>query len=137
METPATPRMKTGVRNFDELLHGGLPTGSVVVVAGPPGAGKTILAQQVCLNYATPTARVLYFSTLSEPTAKTLRYLSQFRFFEAKKLDEAIQFVDLGMISRAHGLEETANLVMEQVKKVKPAIVVIDSFRVFDDLAKS
>jgi circadian clock protein KaiC len=91
----------------------------------------------MCFHTASAAQRVLYFNTLSEPTAKTLRYLSQFSFFDAGKLDTAIQFVDLGVILRAKGLGETSKLIMDHVKKVKPAIVVIDSFKVFDDLAMS
>jgi len=131
-------RVETGVRNLDALYQGGLPKGSVIVLAGPPGAGKTILTQQICFHTASAQQRVLYFSTLSEPTAKTLRHLTQFSFFDPKKIDTGdIQFIDLGVILRTKGLEQTSKLLMEQVKKIKPAIVVIDSFRVFDDLAHS
>jgi circadian clock protein KaiC len=131
-------RIETGVRNLDALFQGGLPQGSVVVLAGPPGAGKTILTQQICFHNASAGQRVLYFNTLSEPTAKTLRHLTQFSFFDVEKLDAGgIQFVDLGVILRTKGLEQASSLIMEQVRKVKPAIVVIDSFRVFDDLARS
>lgn len=134
---PRDSKLQTGVRNLDALFGGGIPTGSVVVVAGPPGAGKTILTQQLCFHNATPARPALYFSTLSEPTAKTLRYLKPFRFFDAAKLDGAVQFVDLGDLVRAQGLEATSQLIMERVRQVKPAIVVIDSFKVFDDLARS
>jgi circadian clock protein KaiC len=130
-------RLETGVRNLDAIVNGGLPTGSVTVISGPPGSGKTILAQQICFHHAAPKSRVLYFSTLSEPTAKTLRYLKQFSFFDQRKLDAGIQFVDLGVIVRTDGLEQTSALMMEHLKKVKPGIVVIDSFKTFDDLAKS
>lgn len=131
-------RIETGIRNLDALLMGGLPRGSVVIVGGPPGSGKTIFTQQICFNAASKAQRVLYFNTLSEPTAKTLRYLSKFRFFDAKKLDEgSVQFVDLGGVLRSHGLEEASKLIMERVKAVKPSIVVIDSFKVFDELARS
>ena len=41
------------------------------------------------------------------------------------------------MLLRSQGLEQVSALIMEQIKRVKPAIVVIDSFKVFDDLAKS
>ncbi|WP_437944311.1 ATPase domain-containing protein [Sorangium sp. So ce281] len=133
----AIARIETGVRNLDALFGGGLPKGSIVVVAGPPGAGKTILTQQICFHNASARARVLYFSTLSEPTAKTLRYLNQFDFFDPGKIDGGIQFVDLGAILRTKGLDGASRLVMDHVKKVKPSIVVIDSFKVFDDLAKS
>ena len=130
-------RIETGVRNLDELFDAGLPRGSCTVIGGPPGAGKTILSQQICFHNASAKRPALYFSTLSEPTAKTLRYLKQFSFFDPGKLDDGVQFVDLGMLLRTKGLEETSKLIMEKVKQVKPAIVVIDSFKAFDDLARS
>jgi len=130
-------RIPTGVRNLDEIVHGGWPQGSVTVIAGPPGSGKTILTHQICFHNASPKRRVLYFNTLSEPSAKTLRYLSQFTYFDRDKLDTGIQFIDLGGILRTKGLQDAQALIMEHLKKIKPAIVVIDSFKVFDDLAKS
>jgi circadian clock protein KaiC len=137
-KTKDLARITTGVRNLDDLFFGGVPAGSVTAIGGAPGAGKTILTQQICFHNASPKRRVLYFSTLSEPTAKTLRYLSQFSFFDATKLDDGgIQFVDLGIILRNEGLEQASSLIMARVKKVKPAIVVIDSFKAFDDLSKS
>jgi circadian clock protein KaiC len=66
-------RLPTGVRNLDEILHGGWPIGSVTLIGGPPGSGKTILAQQLCFRQAAPERPALYFNTLSEPSAKTLR----------------------------------------------------------------
>lgn len=134
---PGVRRLESGVRNFDALCGGGLPTGSVTVIAGPPGSGKTILTQQLIFHNASAKQRVIYFSTLSEPTAKTLRYLGQLSFFQPALLDGAIEFIDLGMIMRAKGLAEATAAVMTHVQKVKPAIVVIDSFRVFDDLSAS
>ncbi|HEX7602819.1 MAG TPA: ATPase domain-containing protein, partial [Polyangiaceae bacterium] len=130
-------RVATGVPNVDALLCGGLPKGSISVLAGPPGAGKTTLAHQFCFHNGTAKHPALYFSTLSEPTAKTLRYSSQFAFFDAAKVETAVQFVDLGVLLRGEGLEATAKLLMAHVRRVKPALVVIDSFKVFDDLAHS
>ena len=75
------PRVPTGISNLDELLQGGLPKGSVAVVSGPPGSGKTILTQQICFHNASPKNRALCLGTLSEPTAKTLRHLQPFSFF--------------------------------------------------------
>ena len=118
------PRIKTGVRNMDELFDGGLPKGSTIVIGGPPGSGKTILTQQICFHTASATERVLYFGTLSEPTAKRLRYLSLFSFFDSAKLDEGgIQFIDLGAILREEGLDQASSMVMEQVRATNPAIV--------------
>ncbi|HMJ40023.1 MAG TPA: ATPase domain-containing protein, partial [Verrucomicrobiae bacterium] len=40
-------RLRTGVPRLDVVLGGGLPVGSLTVIAGAPGSGKTILAQQI------------------------------------------------------------------------------------------
>src|ERR1700687_872610 len=131
------PRIQTGVSNLDAIFNGGLPKGSLTVLSGPPGSGKTILTQRVCFHNASAKSSVLVLSTLSEPTAKTLRYLQQFSFFDPKKLEQGVHFVDLGVMLRTKGLEAATALIMQHLKKIKPAIVVIDSFKAFDDLAKS
>jgi circadian clock protein KaiC len=129
--------LETGIPNLDAIFHGGIPTGTTMAVAGPPGSGKTILTQQICFHHATQGGRVLYFNTLSEPTAKMLRYLRPFSFFNPALIDERIRFIDLGVMLRAKGLELTCNLLMEHLKQFNPSMVVIDSFKVFDDLAQS
>ena len=131
-------RVVTGIHNLDAIFNGGIPEGSVTVVSGPPGSGKTILTQQICFHNASTDRRILVFGTLSEPTAKTLRHLRQFAFFDPEKLGEAgIQFVDLGVLLRTKGLDAAMGLSMQHLKTVNPTMVVIDSFKVFDDLARS
>jgi circadian clock protein KaiC len=131
-------RVVTGIQNLDAIFNGGIPEGSVTVVSGPPGSGKTILTQQICFNNASADRRILAFGTLSEPTAKTLRHLRQFAFFDPEKLGEhGIQFVDLGVLLRTKGLEAAMGLILQHLKTVNPTMVVIDSFKVFDDLARS
>ena len=139
-EIPMTAKdhlVSTGIRNLDEILSGGLVKGSSVALAGPPGSGKTILAQQIAFHSATPKNPVLFFSTLSEPGAKTLFYLNKFSYFDQKKVDDCIHFVDLGVLLRTKGLTQTLEIIMEHLKKIKPALVVVDSFKVFEDLAAS
>lgn len=130
-------RVRTGVPNLDAMLGGGLPKGSITVIGGAPGTGKTILAQQICFHVANAKRKVVYFGTLSEPTAKTLRYLSELSFFDAEKMDLAVEFIDLGIILRTKGNEECAKLLKAHIKRARPAIVVIDSFKALDDLVSS
>ena len=129
--------ISTGIPNLDAMLAGGLIKGATAAIAGPPGSGKTILAQQIAFNIATPKTPVLFFSTLSEPGAKTLFYLNKFKYFDAKKFDECVHFVDLGVLLRAKGLKESLKLLLEHVEKIKPALVVVDSFKVFGEMASS
>jgi circadian clock protein KaiC len=131
-------RIATGIRNLDDVLHGGFPRGELTVLAGTPGAGKTIFAEQVIFKNASPKNPAIIFQTLSEPTAKTLRYLKQFSFFDPKMIEDgSVTFIDLGEILRSDGLEQAVELLMSHVKKVKPSFVVIDSFKVFEDLART
>lgn len=137
-KTPMTPRFEfisTGIPNFDEILAGGLIKGSSTALVGPPGSGKTILAQQIAFHNATPEHPVLYFSTLSEPGAKTLFYLRKFDYYDAKKLDESIHFVDLGVLLRAKGLPQTLEIIFDRMRKLEPSLVVVDSVKIFEDLA--
>src|SRR6202034_2773956 len=43
----------------------------------------------------------------------------------------------IGLMLRTKGLQAVSALILEHVKKIKPALVVIDSFKVFDDMANS
>jgi circadian clock protein KaiC len=135
-KSPKIERLKTGIKNLDALFggEGGLPKGSITVLAGSPGAGKTTLAQQICFFNATKTERALIFQTLSEPSAKTMKYMSQFRFFKPEKVSESVEFIDLGGILRSNGIASASSTMMEHIKRVKPSLVMIDSFKVFDDL---
>jgi len=45
-------RIKTGISGLDEILNGGIPKGSVVLLSGPAGSGKTILGMQFIVNGA-------------------------------------------------------------------------------------
>ena len=130
-------RILTGVKNLDAMLGGGLPRDTVTVLAGTPGAGKTTLAQQICFNNATPESRVLIFQTLSEPVAKTMKYMGNFSFFDPKKLGKSVEYVDLGGLLRSKGLANASQMMLKHIKRVSPAFVVIDSFKVFEDLAES
>lgn len=130
------PRIPTGIPNLDGLLDGGIPRGSALMIGGAPGSGKTILAHQICFHNATPEHPVLVFHTLSEPTAKTLLYLSQFDYYDPAKMNASVRHVDLGAILRKDGLADSVSMVMDHVKREKPAIVVIDGFKVFDDLSE-
>jgi len=40
------PIVRTGIKGFDEMIEGGLPKGSITIVSGPTGSGKTLLALQ-------------------------------------------------------------------------------------------
>ncbi len=137
MSKSGIDRIATGIPNLDRITGGGLPKNSVTAICGAPGTGKTILAQQICCHNMSPQRPVLFFNTLSEPALKTLRFLQEFRFFDPASIDTVFHIVDLGETLQEGGLEMAYRAIMSQIKQVKPAFVVIDSFKVFGDFARS
>ena len=44
------PKLRTGIRQLDRLLYGGLPFGGVALISGKPGEGKSTFASQILIN---------------------------------------------------------------------------------------
>ena len=131
-------RTTTGVAGLDLLLGGGLQPGAVVVMAGAPGTGKTILAQQTCFANATAEHKCVYYTTVSEPHTKLVRHLEQFSFFDPEALGSRVEHIHLGDFLRPARQDGLAPLVSEIVRKTldeEPAIVVVDSAKMLRDFA--
>jgi circadian clock protein KaiC len=129
-------RLTTGVPGLDVILGGGLEPGSVTVLAGAPGAGKTILAQQMCFANATPGHQAVYYTTLSEPHSKLLRHLESFDFFTSDALGTLVEYLHLGDLIRDDRPGRMGPLVDEVTRKTmddEPALVVIDSAKALKD----
>jgi circadian clock protein KaiC len=127
-------RLSTGDAALDRILDGGLPVRSLTVVAGEPGAGKTLFALQMLFHLARQGKKGLYFTTLSEPSLKLLSYMQQFTFFDEDAVGEQVTFVDLGSVVRGRNAEDTLKAIRDRVEREEPAIVVIDSFKAIRDL---
>jgi circadian clock protein KaiC len=131
---PVLERLTTGSAAFDRILGGGLPARSLNVIAGEPGAGKTLFALQMLFALARQGKKGLYFATLSEPSLKLLKYMQQFSFFDEALLERGVVFADLGSVIRRQGAEATLNEIAARVEREQPAVVVIDSFKAVRDI---
>ena len=130
--------LPTGVPGLDLVLGGGLEQGAVVVLAGGPGTGKTILAQQICFARATAAHKCVYYTTVSEPHTKLVRHLEPFTFFDREALDETVEYIHLGSLlwpRREDGLEPLVSEVVRKTLEEEPAVVVIDSTKMLGDFA--
>jgi circadian clock protein KaiC len=130
-------RISSGVPKLDTILGGGLPLGSLIVVAGSPGTGKTVLAQQICFANATAERKAIYYSTISEPPEKFIAHLEVFDFFDRAALVDRIEFINLGdmLQSEGEGLEAMMNEIVRKVLTENPAIVVVDSAKALRDFS--
>jgi DNA repair protein RadA/Sms len=110
-------RLPTGIGELDRVLGGGLVPGSVVLLGGDPGIGKSTLLLQAAARLASSGRRVLYVS--SEESAHQTRLRAE-RVFDG----------DLAALADLYVLAET-NLgrIVEQARAVRPAAIVLDSIQ--------
>lgn len=105
-------RMKTGFQELDRVLGGGIVPGSLVLVGGDPGIGKSTLLLQVCRNLA-DTSEILYIS--GEESLQQIK-------MRAQRIGEFSERLQLFCDTSLERIEQV-------VERVKPQAVVIDSIQ--------
>jgi circadian clock protein KaiC len=106
-------------------------------VMGHPGSGKTIFAEQLIFHNAAEGRPILYFTTLSEPLPKVVRYLQGFTFFDEAKLGTEVIYEDIGPQLAKEGAAALVPLLTAAIREYSPKIIVIDSFKAVHDLSAS
>ncbi len=130
--------LTTGDASLDTILGGGVAAGSLLVIGGPPGSGKTILAQQMCFANATAERPALYYTTWSEPHDKLVRHLSPFAFFDDGALGERMEFIHLADLvdTGTSGLGGAADEILRRSVASTPSVIVIDSSKALHDVVE-
>lgn len=105
-------RYHTGLREFDRVLGGGIVKGSINLLSGDPGIGKSTLLLQIC-EYLGQNYRILYVS--GEESVRQLKLRAQRLGVDSENLYIAAQT----------DVETIVHLIMEQ----KPDLVIIDSIQ--------
>ena len=125
--SPAWPVDPTGVPGLDEVIGGGVPRGALVLVAGPPGSGKTMLAAQMAFAAAAAGRRSLILTAFSEPASALIGHLRTYRFFDERLLGGPVEVHALDQY-RDQGLEAAAPAVAADVRRLRASLVLLDGF---------
>ncbi|MCD8157269.1 MAG: DNA repair protein RadA, partial [Clostridiales bacterium] len=111
VEMSGQERFSTGIGELDRVLGGGIVPGSLVLVGGDPGIGKSTLLLQVCRNLAVDARKALYVS--GEESLQQIR-------IRAERIGN---FTDSLKLLCETDLETVA----EVLKREKPEVAIIDS----------
>jgi len=118
-------RLGSGIPGLDEMLEGGFPIPSAILLGGEPGTGKTTLAVQSLFYGARQKEIGLYITAVSEPWWVIQKFLSQYDFYSQKLIETGVvQFLD---ISEIENEEEILVKLMNNVKRIQPKRIIIDS----------
>lgn len=121
----ARTKLATGIPGLDEITLGGFLPGSVYIVRGTPGAGKTILANQICFHWAGQGERCLYVTLLSESHDRLIENLRKLDFFSPDYV-ECIHYQSGFHTLDESGLTGVLRLLAEETKRYSTRIAVLD-----------
>ncbi len=113
ISTAKEERVATGMKELDRVLGGGIVPGSLTLVGGDPGIGKSTILLQTCRFLGNAGHSVLYIS--GEESLKQIK-------LRAERIGEFTDDVQLLC-------ETNLDIIEEVIKKVKPEIVIIDSIQ--------
>jgi len=134
-------RISTGIGGLDQMIEGGLPFPSTVLLAGNTGCGKTTFCLQFLFEGAAKGERGLYITTLSEPTNWMLRFTSRFKFVKKEYIGTRITYYDLGPFIKSKyppedRFETLKRVIEEKIIELMPQRIVIDPISSFGGLLK-
>ena len=113
VQTEAEERVSTHINELDRVLGGGIVPGSLILVGGDPGIGKSTLLLQVCRELARTEKKVLYISG-----EESLRQIK----LRAQRMGEFTEHLLLLC-------ETNLELIRQAIERERPETVVIDSIQ--------
>lgn len=113
VNTDEDERTRTGIEELDRVLGGGIVPGSLVLVGGDPGIGKSTLLLQVCQKIAAVNKKVLYIS--GEESLKQIKL----RANRMGSFGESLFLL----------CETNLEIIRSVIEKQQPEIVIIDSIQ--------
>lgn len=119
-------RLPSGVAGLDPILGGGFVEGASYIIQGSPGAGKTILSNQIAFAQAARNRPVLYVTLLAETHDRLFQSLSTLSFFDKNMLGDAIKYVSVFQALRDEGLSAVVKLIREETQRQDAKLLVFD-----------
>src|SRR5215204_2498475 len=125
-QRPAPKRRPTGIDGLDRILEGGFVVSGVYIVQGPPGAGKTILANQTCFNHAASGGHAVYVTLLAESHSRMFAHLRRMAFFDESAIPNGVYYIGGYSTLEAGGLDALVTLIRGAIQKHKATLLIVD-----------
>lgn len=123
---PAMKRFPTTVPGLDEILHGGLFEGGVYILEGPPGAGKTTLANQIAFSAAGRGSKALYVTMLAESHSRMLQHMLGQSFCKPELVNSSVIYLSGYRELEEQGLKAVVQLLRGELARHQVSLLIID-----------
>jgi circadian clock protein KaiC len=130
-------RISTGIPGLDTILGGGVFEGGIYIIQGAPGAGKTILGNQICFAQAATGKNALYVTLLAESHARMMGHMRRLEFFDEAAMPDRMSYVGAFKMLEDDGLRGLLDVVRREVRTRKTSILVLDGLITLHEKAKS
>jgi circadian clock protein KaiC len=121
-------REPTGIKGFDDLVDGGLPQGSINLISGSPGTGKSIFCQHFVHEGATKFDQKCLYVSLEQKVNDILEQGRRLGFdFKKLQQEKKVKFMFLDITSKKAEEMSYIEQIMEEALKFGANRVVIDS----------
>ena len=123
---PALERLPGGIVGLDTILNGGFFKGDMYLIVGPPGAGKTILGNQLCFNHVAHGGRAIYMTLLAESHSRMLAHLQPLAFFTLAPIGDSLLYLSSYSSLQKEGLGALAPLLQAEIRRQRASMLVLD-----------
>jgi KaiC/GvpD/RAD55 family RecA-like ATPase len=138
MDEYTVSRVETGIAGLDDMLGGGIPEKSIILLCGGPGVGKTIMTLQYTVTAISRGEPVVYVS-LEESMEKKAKNAKAFGWDIAKaETEDMLEVLDIYMVPHSQGIVEPVerkkgkiqfsieNEIETAVKRINAKHIIID-----------
>lgn len=123
------PRVPTGTKGLDEMIEGGFPRGSMILLAGSPGSGKTIASAQFLYHGASVLGETGVYVSFVERESVFMKNMAKFGMdFQKLKNEGKFKFIDMITPGSQEFSVDTVNFALREVQSLNARRLVIDSF---------
>jgi KaiC/GvpD/RAD55 family RecA-like ATPase len=121
-------RIASGIKGLDQLIRGGFPKWSTILVSGMPGTGKTILSLQFLVNGAIDSNETGVYISLEEDVTRIKQYMNATFAWPLEELEKKKK---LALVkSDIYDFEKFKTLIETNVEKIDAQRIVIDPITV-------
>ena len=125
-QTILPERRSTGIEGLDRILEGGFLASGVYIVQGPPGAGKTILANQTCFHHASTGGHAVYVTLLAESHSRMFGHMRRMAFFDETAIPDRVYYIGGYSVLESKGLDALVTLIRGAIQKHTATLLVVD-----------